>query len=217
MVSQSIPIWRKLWRPIFGAERRKQLRRLVTPRPAPRIGPRWSRIVMRQETETLLRGINPATLDAVEISGEGWKDLGFKSYQTADFPEYDVCERPLPNPCDLVIAEQVFEHVLWPYRAGRNVLASLRPGGYFMISTPFLLKIHNFPVDCCRWTEIGLKHFLAECGFPLDQIKTGSWGNLDCVVANLHWLGQVYDPAKHSLENQPDFPYHVWALARKAT
>ena len=71
---------------------------------------------------------------------------------------------PLDDTFDLIIAEQVFEHLLWPYRAARNVHRMLRPGGSFLITTPFLVKIHPVPNDCSRWTETGMKHLLAEAG-----------------------------------------------------
>ncbi len=136
----------------------------------------WMGIVMNTETRKLIDGLKPEHLDALEISGRAWNQPNFfRSYLSADYPEFDVCSQTLDETFDLVIAEQVFEHLLWPYRAGKNVYAMLRPGGWFMISTPFLLRVHNFPTDCSRWTEVGLKHFLAECGFPLESIQTGSW------------------------------------------
>ena len=113
----------------------------------------------------------------------------------------------------VVIADQVFEHLPWPYRAVQNVYQMVKPGGYFLISTPFLIRMHAVPIDCSRWTETGLKHFLAEGGFPLEQTVTGAWGNRACVKANFTrwarrgWFG--------SLRNEADFPVTVWALARK--
>ena len=161
------------------------------------------------------QSLHPSSLDVLEISGDNWKNAGFKSYRSVAYPEYDICAEALPQTFDLIIAEQVFEHLLWPYRAGRNVHQMLRPGGHFLISTPFLIRIHNFPVDCSRWTELGLKHFLAECGFPLENTRTDSWGNRSCVIQNLDHFLTTYRPSKHSLENEPDYPYHVWALTRK--
>jgi hypothetical protein len=105
---------------------------------------------------------------------------------------------------------------LWPYRAGRNVYQMLNPGGYVLVTTPFLIRIHDQPVDCSRWTELGLKHLLAECGFPMKNIRTGSWGNRACVIANFtEW--PHYAPQQHSLDNEPNFPLVVWALAQKDT
>lgn len=174
----------------------------------------WSRVIMRRETDALIRSLGPARLDALEISGEGARRFPFRSYRSANFPEYDVCAGPLPATFDLIVAEQVFEHLRWPYRAGRNVHAMLAPGGYALISTPFLVRIHEHPIDCTRWTETGLRHFLAECGFPLEKIRTGSWGNRACVRANLNGWTR-YRRRFHSLKNERLFPYHVWALARK--
>lgn len=176
----------------------------------------WSRVVMNQAVAAGLRELPFQELSALEISGRTWQDFGFASYQTVDFPEYDLCAGPLPgqDPFDLIIAEQVFEHLLYPYRAGQHVLKMLRPGGWFVISVPFLVKVHGYPVDCTRWTELGLKHFLHECGFPLGTIRTGSWGNRACILANFDgWV--VYDPSRHDLTNEPDFPYHVWAFAQR--
>ena len=123
------------------------------------------------------------------------------------------------NAFDLIIAEQVWEHLLWPYRAGRHVLEMLRPGGYFLVTTPFLIRVHDWPVDCSRWTELGMKHFLAEVGFPIETIRTGSWGNRQVVKFNLRHRPESvrYLPWWHSLKNNPLTPYHVWTLARKAT
>jgi SAM-dependent methyltransferase len=209
------PLLRKVWQKTFGAKRREQLRLFLGGKPEVVCTTRWSRVVMDCECQKLVAGLNPPTLDALEISGDAWQKTGFKSYRSANYPEYDLCAGPLPETFDLIIADQVFEHLLWPYRAGKNVYQMLRPGGHFLISTPFLVRIHNFPVDCSRWTPLGLKHLLAECGFPLENTQTASWGNRMCVVQNLEHFLSSYRPAKHSLENEPDYPYHVWALARK--
>jgi len=170
---------------------------------------------MNQACADLVRALPWAQYDALEVSGRTWCEFGFASHRGVDFPDYDICAGPLAQRFDIVIAEQVFEHLLYPYRAACNVHAMLRPGGWFLISVPFLVKVHHYPIDCTRWTEIGLRHFLHECGFPLGSITTGSWGNRACVIANFAgWV--VHDPAVHDLSNEPEFPYHVWALAQKA-
>jgi SAM-dependent methyltransferase len=177
------------------------------------------RVVLEQETKKLVDALPASKMDALEVSGERWKAYPFKSLRSADYPDYDICKKPLAlESFDLVIAEQVFEHLLYPYRAAKNVYAMLRPGGYFLISTPFLQKIHNFPVDCSRWTPLGMKYFLSETGFPIDAIQSGSWGNRAAVEANLkapHF--PYYNPILHPMKNEEIFPVQVWALARKGT
>ena len=102
---------------------------------------------------------------------ETYKNCGWKSFERTHYPQYDLCNGPLEKRFDVIIANQVFEHLLWPYRAAKNVYQSLNPGGYFVIATPFLVRVHNYPVDCSRWTELGLKHFLAEAGFSQTEIE----------------------------------------------
>lgn len=174
----------------------------------------WTRTVMYRECFRLIEELDPGCLEALEISaGHVWRQLRFKSYSEANYPEFDICQARLPGEYDIIIADQIFEHLLWPYRAGRNVYSMLKPGGYFMVTTPFLIRVHDVPVDCSRWTELGMKHLLAECGFPIDTITTGSWGNRACVKANFNkWARQGWFG---SLRNEPDFPVAVWALARK--
>jgi SAM-dependent methyltransferase len=176
----------------------------------------WIRIVMNQETKKLVESINPSKLDVLEVSGKQWQDFGFQSYRSLNYPELDICSQKLDETFDLVVAEQVFEHLLWPYRAGNNIYEMVKPGGYFLITVPFLIRVHHCPVDCTRWTELGLKHFLAECGFALDSIQTGAWGNRQCLRSHArHGICEYYVKYWHSLENEELYPASIWALARK--
>jgi hypothetical protein len=59
-----------------------------------------------------------------------------------------------------------------------------------------------------------MRHLLAEGGFDLDRITTGSWGNRSCVRSNL-LMWTPYNRWLHSLRNEEDYPIQVWALARK--
>ncbi len=174
--------------------------------------------MMDRKTREMVNSLDYRVFKVLEISGSKWKSFGFAEYRSLCYPDYDVCKAALADQTfDLIIAEQVFEHLLWPYRAAKNVYQMLNKDGVFLITTPFLLKVHNYPVDCSRWTELGLKHLLAEGGFDLNNIITGSWGNKACVQANLRvdelWPNWI--PWKHSLKNQPEFPVVVWGLARK--
>lgn len=175
----------------------------------------WVKTVMYRECFNFLKEINLSQLNTLEISpgnNPHWKKLGFKSYTEGNYPEFDICKDCLNRTFDIIIADQVFEHLLWPYRAGRNVYQMLEPGGYFIISTPFLIRVHDVPVDCSRWTELGLKYLLAECGFSIEQIETGSWGNRECINANFKkWKRRGWN----SLRNEPNFPVTVWAIAKK--
>ena len=182
------------------------------------LGPNLDRVVLEKETRLLIEKLDVTSLSVLEISGQRWRKFGFRSYRSVEYPEFDItADLVLSETFDLVIAEQVFEHVAYPYRAGKNVYQLLNAGGYFLISTPFLQKVHNFPIDCCRWTETGMKYFLSECGFEPQQIETGSWGNRHAARANLRFRESF--PRRNlffgSWKNDPTFPVQVWALARK--
>lgn len=175
----------------------------------------WSRAVMYQHCFEILRSLNPESLDTLEISaGDKFQRLGFKRYTEANYPQFDICEQRLDREFDLIIADQVWEHLLWPYRATSNVLSMLKPGGRFLVTTPFLIRRHDNPNDCTRWTEQGIRYFLTECGFPMETIQAWSWGNRACVKANLNrWARRGWFS---SLRNEAGFPVTVWALARRS-
>jgi SAM-dependent methyltransferase len=174
----------------------------------------WARFVMYEQCGAMIDELNPAEIDALEISpGPRWRKIGFKSFTEVHYPKFDICKDVLDRTFDLIIADNIFEHLLWPYRAARNVHTMMRPGGHFLVTVPFLIKLHSYPYDCTRWTETGIKYFLNECGFPLDSIRTGSWGSRACVKANfLRWARMGWF---RSLKNEPAFPVAVWALAEK--
>ena len=174
----------------------------------------WMRIVMYRRCFEFVRSLGPERLDTLEISaGPQWaRAFTFRSYTPTHYPDFDICAQTLPARFDLIIADQCFEHLRWPYRAGRNVLAMLRPGGVFVITVLFLVRVHASPIDCSRWTAEGLNYFLQECGFDPAGIAVDAWGNRACLKANLTaWRKR---PPFGSLANEPDFPVVVWAFAR---
>lgn len=175
----------------------------------------WLRVVMDEATYREVANLSPERRCVLEISGTQWRDrFTFASYQSVSYPEFDICEQRLDRKFDLIIAEQVFEHLRRPYRAARNVYEMLAPGGVFLITTPFLVRRHDMPDDCTRWTDSGLRYFLSECGFDLDKVRASSWGNRACLRANFFdW--PLYRPIIHSLRNERDFPLCVWAVAVK--
>ena len=57
---------------------------------------------------------------------------------------------------DLVFALEVLEHVTDPRLAVSNLYNVLKPGGKVVVSTPFILGIHDEPYDFYRYTKYGL-------------------------------------------------------------
>jgi len=176
----------------------------------------WSRVVMNERIERYVSSLNIARMDALEISGNKWNNVPFRSYRSVAYSEYDVCHQPLaPETWDIIFLEQVLEHVRAPRDACRHVWQMLRPGGTFVVSTPFLIRVHDYPIDCSRWTEMGMRYLLADAGFPVPAIQVESWGNLACTINNLLFVGERYLSRVHSLSNDPRYPLMVWAFAQK--
>lgn len=160
-------------------------------------------------------------MDAAEISGKLGTAYQFRSYRQFWFPEWDICkpdwrdEDGTPMQFDIILSDQVWEHLDYPWRATRNVYNMLREGGWFYVCVPFYLKYHGAPHDCTRWTARGLHFLLEDCGFDSARITTGQWGNRECALADMGRGWAVYDGQKNSLENDPNFPVVSWAWAQK--
>ena len=173
-----------------------------------------TRTVAYREVDAFLDKLGCENLDALEIAaGWKWRQRTWRSFTEMNWPDHDICRDVLDRQFDVVLADNVWEHLLHPWKATQNVLQMLKPGGLFINITPFLIKHHPIPTDCTRWTELGMRHFLADNGFDEATIRTGSWGNAAAVKANFHRWGRT--GWRRRLPNDPDFPVTVWAFARK--
>jgi len=181
-----------------------------------------NRIVMYKSVRAWFEALDLASMEVAEVSGKHGRRYAFKSYERFRFPAYDICAGPYTDAAghvrqfDLVLANQVWEHLDRPYAATRHVLKMLRPGGYFWVGVPFFIPYHRDPVDCSRWTARGLKNLLIEAGFDAQKIKAEQWGNRSAGLRNMgeDWP-PVYDPDRDILDNDPEFPVCAWALAQK--
>ena len=173
----------------------------------------WQRVAMNQAVDAYIGSLIPRAT-AVEISGDTHANKPWKSYTSLNYPEFDLCaDLDEELEFDVVICEQVLEHVVDPCAAAANLRRLCAPGGHVIVSTPFLVKVHELPIyamhDYWRFTPRGLRTLLERADLEVDTV--GSWGNRACVVGNLsRW--SAYKPW-HSLRNEPDLPVQVWAFA----
>ncbi len=181
-----------------------------------------NRIVMQKSARGWIRALNPERLNVCEISGKWGEGFAFKSYSAYRYPEYDICAGPFlrdddrPMKFDLIIANQVWEHLDRPYAATKNVLKMLRKGGHFFVAVPFYIPYHGAPIDCSRWSARGLKNLLIEGGFDEEAIRAEQWGNRPAAARNLElpWPPE-HDPQNDLLDDDPEFPICSWAIAQK--
>jgi SAM-dependent methyltransferase len=171
------------------------------------------REVMNRELHDILLGLPPDEQDAVEVSGDLRSDLPWRSYTAVGYPEFDLCDRAYEpeRTYDVVICEQVLEHVTDPLAAVSTLAKLCRPGGRLFVSTPFLVRIHELPGDYWRFTPGGLRLLLESADLKVDWVH--SWGSRRCAKANLgRWTAYRW---WRSLRNEPDVPLMVWAAARR--
>jgi SAM-dependent methyltransferase len=175
----------------------------------------WQRVVLNTAVHAHLLSLSPGRCDAAEISGDARAGLGWRSFTSLNHPAFDVCAPAGDEGTfDVVICEQVIEHVVDPFLAVRNLRALTRPGGHLVLSTPFLIRVHELPAygmrDYWRFTPSGMRRLLESGGWEVGEI--GAWGNRRCVAGNLdRW------PARRpwlALGNEPDLPVQVWGFAR---
>jgi SAM-dependent methyltransferase len=175
----------------------------------------WQRVVLNRAVADRIAAEGPERCAAAEVSGSTHADLPWREYVSLDYPAFDLCA-PLTEErrFDVVLCEQVLEHVVDPVAAVRNLRGLCAPGGLVIVSTPFLIKVHEVPLflmkDYWRFTPRGLRTLLESAGLEVERVD--SWGNRQCVVGNFsNWSMRR---RWHSMKNEPDFPVQVWGFAR---
>lgn len=182
--------------------------------------PSLNRIVMAKSSRRMINDLRPETLDVAEVSGKWGRMFTFRSYRQFLYPEHDICAGPYRDAAgkvmkfDLILANQVWEHLDRPYAATRNVRRMLKKGGHFWLAVPFFIPFHAAPMDNSRWSARGLTNLLIECGFDPADIRAEQWGNRHAALRNLEptWPPE-YDADSDPLENDPEMPICAWAIA----
>lgn len=177
----------------------------------------WLRREMNQAIDDRLSRLDAPSLTAAEVGGSAHSGRGWRTYDVLDYPEFDLCAPKDVGMFDVVICEQVLEHVIDPCRAARTLHDLCAPGGLVIVSTPFLVRIHELPEyglrDYWRFTPRGLALLIQRSGLVVETLD--SWGNRSCLAANLdHWA--TYRPWR-SLRDEPELPLQVWVSARRQT
>lgn len=78
------------------------------------------------------------------------------------------------NSMDIVLCNQVLEHVLDAERSTQEIFRILKPGGLFIGSVPHVSPVHLEPYDFRRFTEIGMEKLLKDHGFSNIAVEGNS-------------------------------------------
>lgn len=179
---------------------------------------------MGPASRRMIQKLDPPRLKVAEISGWWGEQFDFKVYEKYRYPEHDICAGPFldpetgkPRKFDLILANQVWEHLDRPYLATKHVRQMLKKGGKFWVAVPFFIPFHAAPTDNSRWSARGLKNLLVECGFEEHLIEAHQWGNRHVAQRNLEdrWPPE-YDAETDDINNDPEMPICAWALAERS-
>jgi SAM-dependent methyltransferase/DNA-directed RNA polymerase subunit RPC12/RpoP len=125
------------------------------------------------DAEAIILDIGAGRGDFSELFA-GKKYLALEIYP---YPEIDlVCDLSLcvpfgENTFDCVTLLNVCEHVPDPKTLLTTVFRLLKPGGQAVITIPFLLKIHQAPVDYARYTHFALEKMGKDIGFEISLME----------------------------------------------
>jgi SAM-dependent methyltransferase len=75
------------------------------------------------------------------------------------------------NSVDVVLCNQVLEHVIDPGKSVSEIFRILKPGGRFLGSVPHVSPIHLEPYDFRRYTAIGVEQLLRQAGFSQISVE----------------------------------------------
>lgn len=141
----------------------------------------------RQQLEDYLKTVDVKAEMVYDVGGKQkpvqgrTKTWNVKEYQILDIPEYDLNNaQPSRRQGDFVFCLEVFEYLIDPVTAIKNISSLLHPGGRAIVSFAFVYPYHNeIEWDSLRYTETGVKR-LAEIGsLKVEKVhrrktKTGS-------------------------------------------
>lgn len=160
-------------------------------------------------------------LKAIEFGGSNGfiRDLfvGVDYEIAPNSPEVDVqnLEAYPADTYDFVVLDEILEHVERPWLAVDQVHRILKPGGYLIASTPFMVAVHKVPMDYWRFTQDGLRVLLEK----YSEVETHSWGNPGSVTYIMNGMmvstQDAIDAGAFDLTNNEKFAIDVWAYAKK--
>lgn len=116
---------------------------------------------------------------------------------------------------DVVILDEILEHVARPWLAVEEVRRILKPGGCLITSSPFLIAEHRMPKDYWRFTKDGYQVLLEN----YSTIDVHSWGNAGSVTYLMEGMmvstQDAIDAGAFDLTDVEKFAVSVWAYAWK--
>jgi len=133
----------------------------------------------RDQLENYLKTIDVKTETVFDVGGKEkpvkgrTKSWTVKNYEILDIPEHDLNVLfPNPKQCNLIFCLEVFEYLIDPVTAMKNIKNMLTKGGEAIVSFPLVYPVHNdVNFDSLRFTETGVKRLAKHVGLTVKSIN----------------------------------------------
>jgi ubiquinone/menaquinone biosynthesis C-methylase UbiE len=131
---------------------------------------------------------------------------------------------------DTALMSELLEHLETPGRALEEAHRLLKPGGWVILTSPFIWVVHEAPRDFYRYSPFGLRWLLEQAGFQNIDVTpiAGQWTTLS-LLASYALRNSIGDRARHAaravqhigmrLERRQFRPWMSWnhiAMAQRA-
>lgn len=132
----------------------------------------------RQQLESYLSTLDINVDQVFDVGGKQnpikkrTKSWTVKEYYILDLPDYNVeIPQEQVRTGDLVFCLEVFEYIISPVIAMKNIANLLKKDGKAIISVPLIYPWHNETnLDSLRYTENGLKRIVETADMKVDKI-----------------------------------------------
>lgn len=145
------------------------------------------------------------------------------SLTLAPHSEYDIEEDQFPDDrFDVVIVDQVLEHVPHVMKAVKQCVRICKPGGILIFGSPWVYPYHAAPKDFWRISRDAYELMFDE--FGVETIKIDGWGHkkalilgnaTDGFLTTNRTVEMAEEAGLFEEENDPDHAIEVWAVGRK--
>lgn len=133
----------------------------------------------RDQLENYLKTIDVKADTVFDVGGKEkpvksrTKSWTVKNYEILDLPLYDLNkEIKLDRKCNLIFCLEVFEYLIDPVTAMKNIKNMLVDGGEAIISFPLVYPVHNdVAFDSLRFTETGIRRLAKHVGLTVKSIN----------------------------------------------
>ncbi len=132
----------------------------------------------RDQLETFLKTINVNAKTVIDLGGKQkpikgrTKSWDVEEFHILDLPEYNIDETiSFDKKADVLFCLEVFEYLICPITAMRNIKKLLNENGTAYVTFPLVYPVHNeVEYDSLRYTISGINRICNHAGMKIDKV-----------------------------------------------